>query len=45
MDVYFNKSERVAYVQAFDFCNYTYEPVTEVVELEGNRAEMIYTKI
>jgi len=45
LDVYFNKSERVAYVQAFDFSNYTYESVTGVVELEGNRAEMIYSKI
>jgi len=45
LDVYFNKTERVAYVQAFDFCNYTYEAATEVVELEGNRAEMIYSKL
>jgi len=45
LEVYFNKSERIAYVQAFDFCNYTYEPVAQVVELEGDRAEMIYSRI
>lgn len=38
IDVYFNKSEQVAYAQLFDFCNYSYEPATGIVELKGDKA-------
>ena len=41
LDVYFNKDEQVAYAQLYDFCNYTYEPATGIVELKGDRAEKL----
>ena len=41
LDVYFNKSENVAYAQLYDFCSYAYEPATGVVELKGDRAEKL----
>ncbi len=40
-DVYFNKAERVAYAQLYDFCNYTYEPATGLVELKDDRADKL----
>ena len=45
IDVYFNKEERVAYVQLYDFCNYLYEPVTGIIELDGARAETLISMI
>lgn len=45
LDVYYNKAEGVAYAQLYDFCNYTYEPATEVVELKGNRANTLISQI
>ena len=41
LDVYFNKSENVAYAQVYDFCNYDYEPATGIIELDGDRAEKL----
>ena len=41
LDVFFNKSENVAYAQLYDFCNYTYEPATGIVEIKGDRAEKL----
>lgn len=41
LDVYFNKDEEIAYAQVFDFCNYSYEQVTDMVELKGNRANQL----
>ena len=38
LDVYYNKNEQVAYAQLFDFCNYSYEPASGIVELKGDRA-------
>ena len=38
LDVYFNKDEQVAYAQLYDFCNYTYEPATGIIELKADRA-------
>lgn len=45
IDVYFNKAERVAYVQLYDFCNYLYEPATGIIELDGARAETLISMI
>lgn len=45
LDVYFNKAARVAYAQLFDFCSYTYEPATEVVELRSIRADKLISLI
>lgn len=41
LDVYFNKAGQVAYAQLYDFCNYTNEPATGVVELKGDKAEKL----
>ena len=41
LDVYFSKSEKVAYAQVYDFCNYDYEPATGIIELDGDRADKL----
>lgn len=41
LDVYYNRSEDLAYAQLYDFRNYSYEPVTEIVELKGDRVEKL----
>lgn len=41
LDVFFNEAEGVAYAQLYDYCNYIYEPVTEVVELKGDKAAVL----
>ena len=41
LDVYFNKSEKVAYAQVYDYCNYDYEPATGIIELDGDRADKL----
>ena len=41
LDVYFNKAEQVAYAQLYDFCNYTYEPATGIIELKGDKADKL----
>ena len=41
LDVYFNKDEQVAYAQLYDFCNYTYEPATGIVELKADKADKL----
>ncbi|MCQ2180618.1 MAG: hypothetical protein MJY50_00950 [Bacteroidales bacterium] len=45
LDLYFNRSENVAYAQLYDFCNYNYEPATGVVELKGDRADKLISLI
>ena len=45
LDVYCNKAESVAYAQLYDFCNYTYEPVTEIVELKGDKANKLISQL
>ena len=45
LDVYYNKADSIAYAQLYEFCNYTYEPVTEIVELKGNKAEELIVSI
>ena len=41
LDVYFNKDEQVAYAQLYDFCNYTYEPATGIIELKADKADKL----
>ena len=41
LDVYFDKDEQVAYAQLYDFCNYTYEPATGIIELKGDKADKL----
>ena len=45
LEAYYNADAAVAYVQLFDFSNYTYEPATGIVELRGPRAEKIIGKL
>ena len=45
LEIYYNADEAVAYAQIFDFSNYTYEPATEIVELRGQRAEKLISKL
>lgn len=45
IDLYYNREERIAYAQFFEFSNYSYEPLTEIVELNGERAETIIASI
>ena len=45
LEAYYNAEAAVAYVQLFDFSNYTYEPATELVELRGPRAEALIAKL
>lgn len=45
LEAYFNAEAAIAYVQLFDFSNYTYEPATGIVELRGPRAEKLISKL
>lgn len=45
LDAYFNKAEGLAYVQLFEYRNYTYESLTEVVELHSPKAEIIVSQL
>lgn len=45
LEVYYNQVESIAYAQLYEFCNYTYEPVTEIVELKGDKAEELIASI
>lgn len=45
LEVYYNTADAIAYVQLFDFSNYTYEPATEIVEICGERAEILIGKL
>lgn len=45
LETYYNKEAGVAYVQLFDFSNYTYEPATEIVELHSPKADNLLSKL
>lgn len=45
LEAYYNEAEAVAYAQIFDFSNYTYEPATEIIELRGERAKTLISKL
>ena len=45
LEVYYNAEAAVAYAQLFDFSSYAYEPITEIVELRGSKAEKLITKL
>ena len=45
LDVYYNRAESIAYAQLYEFRNYTYEPVTDIVELKGDRADRLIISI
>ena len=39
--VYYNESDKVAYAQLSDYVDYGFKPVTEMVELRGQRYEQL----
>ncbi|MBP3202551.1 MAG: hypothetical protein J6M31_02965 [Bacteroidales bacterium] len=45
LEAYYNADAAIAYVQLFDFSNYTYEPATGIVELRGPKAEKLISKL
>lgn len=45
IEAYYNASAQVAYVQLFDFSDYSYQPATEIVELRGERASKLISKL
>lgn len=45
LEAYYNADAAIAYVQLFDFVNYTYEPATELVELRGSKVDILIVKI
>lgn len=45
IEVYFNREESIAYARLYDFCNYSYEPATELVELKGDKAAVLISQL
>ena len=45
LDVYYNAAAGIAYVQLFDFRNYTYEPETDVIELHSPKADKLISQL
>ena len=45
LEAYYNTDAAIAYVQLFDFSNYTYEPATGIVELRGPKADKLISKL
>lgn len=45
IEVYFSKDAEIAYVQLYDFSDYTYQKATEIVELKGDRARKLIAKL
>ena len=45
LDVYYNEKEGIAYAQLYNFCNYAYEPETELVELHSPRADKLISQL
>ena len=45
LDAYFHKAEGLTYVQLFEYRNYTYEPLTKVVELHSPKTEIIVSQL
>lgn len=45
VEVYFNRKDRVAYAQLFDFANYAYEEATDIVELQSPQSDRFISKL
>ena len=45
LEVYYNKNTSFAYAQLFDFSDYNYVKATEIIELDGPRAELLISKL
>lgn len=45
MEAYFNSKSSIAYVQLFHYVSYISEPMTEMVELNGTKADKLISKL
>lgn len=45
LEVYFNTAEQVAYARLYDVSENRFEPLTEMRELHGSRAQTLITKL
>lgn len=45
LDVYYNATAGIAYAQLFDFINYSYVPVTGIIELNTPRADTLIAQL
>ena len=45
LEVYYSSEASIAYARLFDFSDYTYVPSTEIVELRGERADVLINKL
>lgn len=45
LEVYYCKKNSIAYAQLFDFSNYVYAPVTEIIRLDGERADKLISNL
>ena len=45
LDVYYNAAAGIAYAQLYDFCNYSFEPETEVIELHSPKADKLISQL
>lgn len=45
LEVYYNKTQGLAYAQLFDFSNYKYENATELVEIHSPRADKLLRQL
>ncbi len=43
--VYYNKCEKIAYAQLFDFHDYSYQPSMDMVELRGECVDKLLAKL
>ena len=45
MEAYYNSKSSIAYVQLFHYVSYISEPMTEMVELNGTKADKLISKL
>lgn len=45
LEAYYNQEAHVAYAQLYDFSQYAYQEATEMVKLEGSRADTLISKL
>ena len=45
LDVYYNAEAGIAYAQLYDFCNYSFEPETDVIEVHSPKADKLISQL
>lgn len=40
IELFYNREHHVGYAQVFDYIDYSYEPITSIIQLEGNKADI-----